>query len=117
VRLDGAPLPEAWHLLDLRKVDTNTFELPAVRLEADRGLVAVSLKVWFEQVGNEQDAMFYARGDDRYALVAWASRTDGPEWERARPRFAQNRVATPAELDAALSRPLPIALNDRPLAR
>ncbi|MCW8140884.1 MAG: hypothetical protein KIT58_18430, partial [Planctomycetota bacterium] len=57
-----------------------------------------------------------ARGDDRYARVAFATRAEGPGWEEARPRFSQNRVATLEAFEAALSRPIPIALNDRPLS-
>jgi hypothetical protein len=52
---------------------------------------------------------------DRYALVSFCTRTEGPDWERARPRFSQNRVATLRELEEVLDRPFEIALNERPL--
>lgn len=117
VRLDGKPLPAAWHLIELERVGPNRFALPPLRLEAPAGeLVCLSLKVWFAEVDNRWDGLFYDRLDDRYALVAWSTRTDGPGWERAKARFAQNRVDTLDQLQERLSRPFPIALNRRPLS-
>lgn len=119
VRIDGGAPLEPWTLIELERVGRDRFALPAVRVDlapGHEGLVALSLKVWFAEVDNRHDALYYARGDDRYALVAFATRAEGPGWEEARPRFSQNRVATLEAFEAALSRPIPIALNDRPLS-
>lgn len=119
VRLGGKPLPEAWHVIELERVGPNRFALPPLRLEVPagyEGLLCLSVKVWFAEVDNRADSLFYEKTDDRYALVAWSNRADGPAWERAKARFAQNRVATLDELKERLARPFPIALNRRPLS-
>jgi hypothetical protein len=116
VTIDGVASAEQWHHLELREVAKNRFALPALRIESRATLLCLSIKVWFKEVGNQHDGLFYERLDDRYALVAFATRADGPEWERARPRFAQNRVATLDEFLAALERPFALRLNRRPLA-
>lgn len=118
VLLDGEPVAEPWRTIELARVERNRFALPPLRIEVPaghQGVVCLSLKVWFAEVDNQLDGLYYERLDDRYALVAFSTRTDGPEWERARPRFAQNRVATLAELRERLAKPFPIALNRRPL--
>lgn len=118
VRINGVAPADAWHHIVLTEVAKNRFTLPAVTIELPRGhagLVCLSVKAWFVEVGNEYDALFYEDPDDRYALVSFATRVEGPDWERARPRFSQNRVGTLRELNDALDRPFPIALNQRPL--
>lgn len=118
VRINGVTPTDAWHHLALTEVAKNRFALPDVTIELSpghAGLVCLSVKAWFDEVGNEYDALFYVNPDDRYALVSFATRVDGPDWEQARPRFSQNRVATLRELEDALARPFSILLNQRPL--
>ena len=67
-----------------------TIEFPKDRV----GLICMSVKVWFNEVDNKFDSLFYRNGDDRYALVSFSTHTNGPDWQRAKPRFSQNRVAT-----------------------
>lgn len=119
VTINGETPGSEWHHLELTEVARNRFQLPEVAIVTPAGhdgLLCLSVKAWFKEVGNQYDSLFYVRPDDRYALVAFSTRTDGPDWEQARPRFSQNRVATLRELHDALARPFAIALNDRPLS-
>lgn len=117
VRIDGRAPEAAWTTIELARVERDRFALPTLQVvHPPDVLVCLSIKVWFAEVGNQHDALLYEDLDDRYALVSFATRTDGPDWERARPRFTQNRAPTLAAFDDALSRPLPIRLNQRPLS-
>lgn len=116
VKIDGAAPANEWHHLELAQVGKNQFALPALTIEHADGLLCLSVKAWFNEVGNQYDSWFYVKPDDRYALVAFSTHVDGPDWERARPRFSQNRVATLREFMDVLARPFTIALNQRPLA-
>jgi len=119
VRIDGARPDSPWRYVDLARVDENRFELPAIEIELPReatGLVCMSVKVWFHQVPNEYDSLFYEKTDDRYALVSHCTRAEGPDWEQARPRFEQNRVESLEAFREAISKPIEIRLNQRPLS-
>jgi hypothetical protein len=93
--------------------------MPPIEIELPReptGLVCMSVKVWFHQVPNEYDSLFYEKTDDRYALVSHCTSAEGPDWAQARPRFQQNRVESLEAFREALSRPFEIRLNQRPLS-
>ena len=64
----------------------------------------------------ELNLMHFDYLDDRYALVSFCDRAEGPDWEGARPRFHQNRVANLMQFREALSKPFQIRLNQRPLS-
>ena len=118
VKVDGRPPADEWTVRELVALGDGRWQLPALRVEAPAGhagIIAVSVKAWFVEVDNRDDGLYYARLDDRYALVSYATRADGPDWPRVRPRFSQNRAATLEAFRAALTRPLRIELNDRPL--
>lgn len=117
VRVNGRE-PASWNYIYLARVGKNLFELAPLRIEIEkepRGLLCMSLKVWFEEVTNQSDGLFYEKLDDRYALVAFCTRAEGPDWERAEPRFSQNRVESLEQFKAALSKPFELRLNQRPL--
>ena len=119
VRVNGARPDSSWLYLDLVEVGKNRFELAPLEIVIPgkpSGLLCMSVKVWFHQVPNEYDSLYYQETDDRYALVSFATRTEGPDWKAARARFGQNRVETLVEFRDALSRPFEIRLNQRPLA-
>ena len=119
VRIDGARPESSWRQVDLARVDENRFEMPPIEIELLReakGLVCMSVKVWFHQVPNEYDSLFYEKTDDRYALASYCTSAEGPDWAQARPRFQQNRVESLEEFREALSKPFEIRLNQRPLS-
>jgi hypothetical protein len=105
-------------LMSLDRVATNRFELPTVKLEASttrpRGQLCLSLKAWFNEISTQYDALYYEKGEDRYALVAWCMNPALLSPSVAA-RFTQNRVATAAEFSDTLAKPFVIRLNDRPL--
>jgi hypothetical protein len=119
VLVNGARPDSPWKSIDLAPVARNRFELAPLRIELagePRPLLCLSVKVWFQEVTNQYDSLFYANLDDRYALVSFATSVEGPDWAQARPRFKQNRVETLEQFRAALEKPLEIRLNQRPLA-
>jgi hypothetical protein len=110
----------AWTDIYLEQVATNRFSLPPLKIESSAeepgGQLCMSVKTWFNEVTNQYDSMYYENLDDRYALVAWCRNT--PEASSpVEARFGQNRAATVEEFKAALSKPLVIRLNRRPLPR
>jgi hypothetical protein len=119
VRINGATPDSSWRYIDLVRVGKNRFELPPLEIEIPRehtGLVCMSVKVWFHEVPNEYDSLFYEETDDRYALVSYCTSAEGPDWEQARPRFQQNRVESLEAFRETLSKPFEIRLNQRPLS-
>lgn len=119
VRIDGARPDSSWRSIDLVRVGENRFELPPLEIELpaeNPGLLCMSVKVWFHQVPNEYDSLFYEKTDDRYALASYCTSAEGPDWAQARPRFQQNRVESLEEFREALSKPFEIRLNQRPLS-
>ena len=119
VRIDSARPDSSWRDVDLARVDENRFELPPLEIEIPgehTGLVCMSVKVWFHQVPNEYDSLYYEKTDDRYALVSYCTSAEGPDWEQARPRFHQNRVESLEAFRETLSKPFVIRLNQRPLS-
>jgi hypothetical protein len=119
VRVNGAKSNSTFMYIDLKRVAKNQFELPPLKIEFSTnepgGLLCVSIKVWFSEVSNQYDSMFYQNLDDRYALVAWCT---GPtESSEARSRFKQNRVATVKEFKETLSKPFVIKLKPTSLRR
>jgi hypothetical protein len=118
VERDGVPLTERWNYLELPAVGPNQFAFAAssLRWPADRNpLVCLSIKVWFAEVGNQYDGLYYRDVEDRYALVSYCTRSHGADWAQAEPRFSQNRVASVDALLDVLRAPIAIELNDRPL--
>lgn len=118
VTRDGVPLTERWNYLELPAVGPNQFALASSSLSwvVDRNpLVCVSIKVWFAEVGNQYDGLYYIDVEDRYALVSYCTRDRGADWAQAEPRFSQNRVASVDALLDVLRAPLAIELNDRRL--
>jgi len=109
----------AWMQIFLTQVASNQFELPPLKIESsgdeDRGYLCMSIKAWFNEVGNEGDGLFYQNVDDRYALVSYSTFASSDLPPAVRHRFSQNRVATLAEFKSAISRPFAIRLNQRPL--
>ena len=117
--LNGAKPGSTWNYIQLKRVADNRFALAPVKLELSngaRGIVCLSIKVWFREVGNQYDSLFYRNPDDRYGLVAWCSNPQAEDWQQAKHRFAQNRVETLAEFQDVLTRPFVIKLNERPLS-
>jgi hypothetical protein len=118
VRLNGARPESSWTYMDLVPVGENEFELAPLKIEVSLdgvGLLCMSVKVWFREVPNEFDSLYYENPDDRYALVSFCTSAEGPDWQGARPRFKQNRVATLEQFREALSKPFDIRMNRRPL--
>tara|TARA_R110002072_G_scaffold217365_2_gene374989 strand:+ start:10482 stop:11069 length:588 start_codon:yes stop_codon:yes gene_type:complete len=119
VKLNGAKPGSAWNYIKLERVADNRFALAPTKiaLAGDaRGIVCLSIKVWFREVGNQYDSLFYRNPDDRYGLVSWCNNPQAADWQQAKHRFAQNRVETLAEFQDALNRPFVIELNERPLS-
>jgi hypothetical protein len=116
-RRNTARTTHAWLYIDLPETGKNQFALAPLKIEVTRsdprGMVCTSVKVWFKEVTNQYDSMFYEKTDDRYALVSFCTRP--PEESEVRSRFKQNRVATAAEFKNALSNPFVIRLNQRAL--
>jgi hypothetical protein len=103
--------------IDLREVAANEFELGPLKIElsdepAD-ALLCMSVKVWFHQVTNQYDGLFYRNVDDRYTLVSFCTRP--PDASPVKSRFRQNRVETVAAFQDVLAKPMAIELNDRAL--
>ena len=114
---DSPRTDAAWMSVELKPVSKNRFELAPLKFEFPAGgaLFCMNIKVYFREVTLQYDSMFYENVDDRYALVAYATRADGPDWPQARPRFRQNRVGTVKEFKATLEKPFVIKLNRRAL--
>ena len=111
--------PGVWTYIDLPRVGPNRFALQPLTirfLRDERPLTCLSVKVWFEQVDNVYDGLFYENLEDRYALRAYCTHASGPGWKAARPRFGQNRVATLRQFQDALGSPFVLRLNERSLA-
>jgi hypothetical protein len=119
LRVNGARSNSTFSYIDLKPVAKNQFELPSLKIEFDTNapgaLLCLSVKVWFSEVSNQYDSLFYKNTDDRYALVTWCS--SSPDSSSARSRFRQNRLAKEKEFKEALSKPFIINLNQRPLRR
>jgi hypothetical protein len=119
VLVNGARSNANFMYIDLKRVTTNQFELPPLKIEfptnAPATLLCLSVKVWFAEVSNQYDSHFYQNLDDRYALVAWCNSSPGEPPVRA--RFKQNRVATLAEFKEALRRPFALKLKATPLRK
>lgn len=77
-----------------------TLEFPT---NAPGGQLCLSVKVWFNEVSNQYDSMYYQNLDDRYALVPFCTRA--PESSGGRSRLNHNRVATVDEFKQALGKP------------
>ncbi len=109
----------AWLYISLTRLATNQFELPPLKIEfptnEHSGLLCMSVKVWFNEVSNQYDSMFYQKTDDRYALVSYC--TESPDSSGAMSRFKQNRAATVNEFKQALAKPFVLKLNQRPLRK
>ena len=116
-RRNTAAKDHAWFYIDLPAVAKNQFDLAPLKIEVTRsdprGMICMSVKVWFKEVTNHYDSMFYEKTDDRYALVSFC--TSPPEQSEVKARFTQNRVATAREFKDALAKPFVIKLNQRAL--
>ena len=119
-RVNGVEQGDIYNVIELRQVAKNQFELPRIRVEFSKegsGHFCAVVKVWFNEVTNKYDSPFYENVDDRYALVTFCtSDREEFQWVGTHARFSQNRVATLKEFKEALSEPLVIRLNQRPLS-
>jgi hypothetical protein len=119
VRINGARSNANFMYIDLKRVATNQFELPPLKIEfstnAPNSNLCLSVKVWFSEVSNQYDSLFYRNLDDRYALVAWCAGSSLDSAARA--RYKQNRVATLKEFQETLSKPFVLRLKPTPLRK
>jgi hypothetical protein len=98
----------------LKQVAKN--QLLEVEFSKERsGHLCMSVKVWFNEVTNMSDSMYYENLDDRYSLVSFCTSYEDFDWINTKPRFGQNRVATLEQFKEALSKPFVIKLNQQPL--
>ncbi|MEW6158632.1 MAG: hypothetical protein AB1813_14460 [Verrucomicrobiota bacterium] len=114
-----APEKAAWFYINLPSARPNQFQFGPLKIESAgpelAGLICMSLKIWFNEVPNEFDGLYYQNLDDRYALVSFC--THPPDPRPVRSRFDQNRVATIREFQEKLGRPISIKLNQRALRK
>ncbi|MHC4285472.1 MAG: hypothetical protein ACYSWZ_21245 [Planctomycetota bacterium] len=102
----------------LKQVAKNQFELAPLEVEFSKersGHLCMSVKVWFNEVTNMSDSMYYENLDDRYSLVSFCTSYEDFDWINTKPRFGQNRVSTLEQFKEALSKPFVIKLNQQPL--
>jgi hypothetical protein len=106
--------------LYLKRAGTNQFELPALKIEFSSeevgGPLYVALKVWFNELTNQEDSPYYesAHVADRYALLSYCTKEDDDPTQ-VNARMGANRVKTVAEFKERLAQPLVIRLNQQPL--
>lgn len=106
--------------LYLKQVGRNRFEVPALKIEFSSeevgGPLYVALKVWFNELTNQEDSSFYesAHLADRYALLSYCTKED-EDPSKVNARLGANRVRTVAEFKERLAQPFVIRLNQRPL--
>jgi hypothetical protein len=108
----------AWTQIFLTQVSSNHFELPHLKIESSgehSGYLCMSIKAWFNEVGNDGDSPYYQHVDDRYALVSYSTYPSSDLPAQVRHRFSQNRVGTVGEFKEALSKTFVIRLNQLPL--
>lgn len=118
LRIQESVPTSTWTLLALEPAGPHQFRLPVIRVERTSdaaGPVYLSLKAWFAEVSNQDDALYYAHLDDRYALVSFCSGSEDATDGTAKARFRQNRLPTLNALCERLREPFVIRLNDRPL--
>lgn len=107
-----------WKYIDLKQVGKNQFQLAPMKVEFSKersGHLCMSVKVWFNEVTNMSDSMYYENLDDRYSLVSFCTSYEDFDWINTRPRFGQNRVSTLEQFKEALTKPFVIKLNQQPL--
>ena len=116
IRVNGVQ-PEA-PVLHLKQVGKNQFELPALKIEFSSkqlgGPLYMTLKVWFNELTNQYDSIYYGNVPDRYALLSYCTKED-EDPSQLNARLGANRVATVEEFTSRLSQPFVIKLNQRPL--
>jgi hypothetical protein len=116
VRINGV-VPKN-HILYLKQVGKNQFELPELKLEYSNesatGPVYLTIKAWFNEASNQGDVPFYENHADRYALLTYCTNeADDPTVLNA--RWGANRAVTLQEFRAKLAAPIVIKLNQKPL--
>jgi hypothetical protein len=108
----------AWMFIHLTPVSTNQFALGPLKIEFSRDkpgdYVCMSLKLWFNEVGNDHDGQYYQHQADRFDLVSYRTTQVEPPNE-VNWQFRENRVATVDEFKEIVSRPFVIRLNQRAL--
>ena len=108
----------AWTFINLAPVSKNQFELGPLKIEyADgehSGYLCMSVKLWFNEVGNDHDGQYYQNQADRFDLVSYRTTEVEPPNE-VNWQFRENRVATADEFKEIVSKPFVIRLNQRPL--
>jgi hypothetical protein len=57
-------------------------------------LVLLSIKVFFNEITYQYDALYYETVDDRYALLSYCTTDERFDWVDTEPRFGPNRVGT-----------------------
>ncbi len=96
--------------VELKQIEHNRFELPPLKIEAikrESGPVCVSLKVWFNEILNEFDSLYWIDTADRYSLLTFCTGDD----KTAQARHSQNRVRTLREFRTVLDRPFALRLR------
>jgi hypothetical protein len=108
----------AWMFIALRPISTNQFELAPLKIEfsdgEQSGYLCMSIKLWFNEVGNDHDGQYYEHQADRFDLLSYRTTQVEPPNE-VNWQFRENRVATVDEFKEIVSRPFVIRLNQRPL--
>ena len=108
----------SWMYIHLTQVDLNQFALGPLKIEFSQAkpsdYMIMSLKLWFNEVGNDHDGQYYENQADRFDLVSYRTTEVEPpneiNWQ-----FRENRVTTVDEFKEIVSRPFVIRLNQRPL--
>jgi len=106
--------------LYLKQVGKNQFELPAMKIEFSSqeigGPLYLALKVWFNELTNQEDALYYASEylTDRYALLSYCTKEDDDP-SKVNARLDANRARTLKEFKERLAEPFVIRLNQQPL--
>lgn len=116
IRVNGVQPKTA--VIYLKEVGKNQFEFPELKIEFSSkelgGPLYMSLKVWFNELTNQNDSIVYEHLPDRYAIVSYCTKEDDDP-SKVNARMGANRVAMFKEFKDRLGKPFVIALNQRPL--
>lgn len=115
LRVNGKEAEAQWQSIELEEASKNRFRLPELKIEfveGDDDYLCMSLKVWFKEVVNEFDSLYYKDLEDRYALLSYCTgHADGEQDRIVNVRFSQNRVETLEKFQQGLARPFAIELE------
>jgi hypothetical protein len=116
-QVNGGDFDMEWYTTEPHAVSVNMFEMDRHEIVVSRTndrLLCLSMKVFFNEISFQYDALYYENVEDRYSLLSYCTGDRVVPWN-VDTRFGMNRVETFEEFDAALSQPFTILLNDRPL--